>query len=54
MGMKICGITFISNPAAGLSKNPLTHEEVQEAANEASKRFKKLVTVAIRKIGKQL
>lgn len=54
MGMKICGITFISNPAAGLSKNPLTHEEVQEAANEASKRFKKLVTVAIQKIGKQL
>ena len=52
MGMKICGITFISNPAAGLSKNPLTHEEVQEAANEASKRFKKLVTVAIQKIGK--
>ena len=52
LGMKICGITFISNPAAGLSKNPLTHEEVQEAANEASKRFKKLVTVAIQKIGK--
>ena len=52
MGMKICGISFIANPAAGLSENPLTHEEVQAAADEASKRFKQLVTAAILRMGK--
>ena len=51
MGMKICGISFIANPAAGMNKNPLTHEEVQEAADLASDRFKKLVTASIRKMG---
>ncbi len=53
MGMRICGISFIANPAAGLSDNPLTHEEVQAAADAASARFKKLVTVAIKKMGNE-
>lgn len=47
MGMKICGISFVSNPAAGISKTPLTHEEVQEAANEAAPKFRKLVSVSV-------
>ncbi len=51
MGMKICGISFIANPAAGLSESPLTHEEVQEAADMASVRFRKLVTAAVSEIG---
>ena len=51
--MKICGISFIANPAAGLSESPLTHEEVQAAADAASARFKKLVTVAIKKMGNE-
>lgn len=51
MGMKICCISFISNLAAGMNPNPLTHEEVQEAANEAAPRFKKLVTEVIKKFG---
>ena len=50
-GMKICGISLISNPAAGLSQVPLTHEEVQEAADAASANFVKLVTESIRQIG---
>jgi len=48
MGMKVCGISCVCNPAAGLSPTPLTHEEVQEAANEAAPRFKNLVTEAIK------
>ena len=44
MGMKICGISCVCNPAAGISKVPLSHKEVQEAANEAAPKFKKLVT----------
>ncbi|NLG05774.1 MAG: purine-nucleoside phosphorylase [Clostridia bacterium] len=47
MGMKICGISCVCNLAAGISQNPLTHEEVQEAANQAAPLFEKLVTQAI-------
>ena len=47
MGMKICGISCVCNLAAGLSPTPLTHEEVQEAANNAAPLFKKLVTESI-------
>ncbi|MGN0167483.1 MAG: purine-nucleoside phosphorylase, partial [Acetatifactor sp.] len=48
MGMKICGISCISNLAAGMTMNPLTHEEVQEAADMAAPNFKKLVTETVR------
>lgn len=51
MGMKICGISCISNLAAGMTANPLTHEEVQEAADMAAPNFKKLVTEAIKGMG---
>lgn len=43
MGMRVCGISFISNKAAGLSANPLSHEEVQQAADAASEKFCRLV-----------
>lgn len=49
MGMKICGISFVSNLAAGISPTPLTHEEVQEAANIAAPKFKRLITESVRK-----
>lgn len=47
-GMRICGISCISNLAAGMTDNPLNHEEVQEAADMAAPKFKKLVTEAIK------
>ncbi len=46
-GMEICGISCISNLAAGISANPLTHAEVQETADRAAPLFRKLVTQAI-------
>ncbi len=46
-GMRICGISCVCNLAAGLSENPLTHEEVQAAAAEAAPKFKKLVTESV-------
>ena len=49
MGMKICGISCICNLAAGMSANPLTHEEVQQAADIAAPRFKMLVTESVKK-----
>ena len=54
MGMRICGISFVSNLAAGISPNPLTHEEVQEAANAAAPKFKKLITESVKNFKKIL
>ena len=54
MGMKICGISCIANPAAGISKKPLTHEEVQQSADRAAPKFQKLVTECICRMGKSL
>ena len=51
-GMRICGISCVCHLAAGLSPNPLTHEEVQAAANAAAPLFKKLVTESISRFGK--
>ncbi|MDE6202422.1 MAG: purine-nucleoside phosphorylase [Lachnospiraceae bacterium] len=47
MGMKICGISCVANLAAGMTDQPLTHEEVQEASNKAAPLFRQLVTEAI-------
>ncbi len=46
-GMEVCGISCISNLAAGISANPLTHKEVQETADRVAPLFKKLVTRSI-------
>lgn len=47
MGMKICGISCVANLAAGMTDQPLTHEEVQEASKQAAPLFCRLVTEAI-------
>ena len=48
MGMRICGVSCICNLAAGLSANPLSHQEVQEAADMAAPHFKMLVTESVK------
>ena len=50
-GMKICGISCISNLAAGMSKVTLNHKEVQETADRAAAKFTALVSGVIRKMG---
>lgn len=52
MGMRICGISCVCNLAAGMTANPLTHQEVQEAADKAAPVFKSLVTESVIKFGK--
>ena len=47
MKMKICGISCVCNPAAGMNEQPLTHEEVQEASAKAAPLFEQLVTESI-------
>lgn len=46
-GMKICGISCISNLAAGMTDAPLSHKEVQEAADMAAPAFEKLVRQSV-------
>ena len=53
MGMKICGVSCICNLAAGMSAQPLSHKEVQEAADMAAPRFTKLVTEFLKAIDKE-
>ena len=50
MGMKICGISCISNLACGLTDQPLSHQEVQETADKTAPRFRALVTETLTKI----
>ena len=54
MGMKICGISCISNLASGISPNPLTHKEVQETADRVAPLFKKLVAESVVNIHKEI
>lgn len=50
MGMEICGISCITNLAAGMSKEELNHKEVQETADRVAVQFKKLITEIITKL----
>lgn len=53
MGLKVCGISCITNLASGMSGKPLDHKEVQETADRVAEEFKKLVTETIRLIGEK-
>lgn len=50
MGMRICGISCITNMAAGMLDQPLNHKEVQEVADQVQTQFKRLVTEVIARI----
>ena len=54
MGMKICGISCITNLASGMSDAPLSHKEVQETADRISRQFKLLVEESIVQIAERL
>lgn len=52
MGMRICCISCICNMAAGISKNPLTQEEVEETGRMVATKFEELVSKSIIKFKK--
>ena len=54
MGMKIVGISCISNLASGISPTPRTHGEIQETADRVAPMFKKLVTESIKNINREV
>lgn len=50
-GLRVCGISCISNQAAGLSASPLTAQEVFDTADRVAPFFRKLVKESIIAIG---
>lgn len=50
MGMRVCGVSCISNMAGGTAANPLSHEEVKEVADRVAPKFKTLVKSAIERM----
>ncbi|MCI5902939.1 MAG: purine-nucleoside phosphorylase [Blautia sp.] len=47
MGMRVCGISCITNMAAGILDQPLNHREVQETADRVKDSFERLITEVI-------
>ena len=54
MGMKVCGISCISNLGCGMTDQPLSAEEVKETADRVAPLFKQLITEFIVRIGKMI
>lgn len=48
MGMRCLCISMVSNPGAGLSDAPVTHEEVLEAGRGAAEKLRKLLGAVLR------
>ena len=53
MGMRVCGISCITNMACGITEQPLSHGEVQETADRVAPLFKRLITASITKIAEK-
>jgi purine-nucleoside phosphorylase len=50
-GLELAGVSLVTNPGAGVTGVPLSHEEVLVAANEAGPRFERLVRRWISLVG---
>ena len=50
VGMRVVGVSLVTNKGAGLSATPLTHEEVLVAANEAGPRLARVLSRFIREL----
>lgn len=52
LGMKVLGLSMVTNMAAGITGRPLTHTEVIEATQKGSDKFKRLVRGIVERLGK--
>jgi purine-nucleoside phosphorylase len=50
-GADVVGVSLVTNPGAGVTGDPLSHEEVLAAAAEAGPRFTRLVRRFVRLLG---
>jgi purine-nucleoside phosphorylase len=53
-GVRVCGISCITNPAAGISKNKLSHKEVTEVAKQVEHQFREFLTLLVNRIVENL
>lgn len=51
-GLQVCGISCITNLAAGISKEKLSHDDVKDVANKVIENFTQLLKLAVEKMGK--
>jgi purine-nucleoside phosphorylase len=49
-GMRVCGVSCVTNMASGILDKPLNHKEVQEIADRVSPNFKRLIGNTIESI----
>jgi purine-nucleoside phosphorylase len=54
MGVKVLGISLISNLAAGISKVPLTHQEVMETGERVAADFTRLIRAVVPRIARSV
>ena len=50
-GLEVCGVSLVTNPGAGVTGLPLTHEEVLAAAEEAGPRLAAVLRRLVRGLG---
>ena len=53
IGLRVAGVSLISNLASGISKEKLSEEDVILAGKEAEPRFERLIKTFIKKIGEE-
>jgi purine-nucleoside phosphorylase len=51
LGMKVLGISCVTNMAAGILAQPLNHTEVIRAGKEAAPRFAELLVRIVNRLG---
>ena len=51
LGIKVMGLSMITNMAAGITGEPLTHEEVIETSQKGAEAFKRLIRGIIQQLG---
>lgn len=49
LGMRVAGVSCITNVAAGMSNTPLSHADVLETTSRVAQRFERLVTAFVQK-----
>lgn len=49
-GMEVLGVSLVTNAAAGISEQPLSHEEVLEAGRDAAQRCGELLSAVVARI----
>jgi len=52
LGIKVCGISCITNMAAGIEKGKLSHDDIKVQAVKVMESFSNLLEMAIGKMGK--